>query len=81
MPPPPFCCRPRPPTKQVPGCGADVATEERYCQKRRVCRRHMRAGAVAFDSDAQRQRFCSQCARFQPLAAFDGHHRCVCVCA
>ncbi|KAG1672795.1 hypothetical protein FOA52_002783 [Chlamydomonas sp. UWO 241] len=55
---------------QVAGCGKDLSALKDYHQRYHVCEKHIKLPAIV--KDGRLQRFCQQCGRFHPLAAFDG---------
>lgn len=62
------CCK-------VRGCQAEMLSEKRYCQKKKVCSEHMQADDVYKTGDSVPWRFCFQCGKLQVLTAFDGAQR------
>jgi hypothetical protein len=62
----PACCR-------VPGCAVLLPVHERANARIRLCTPHMRADAVLLGDVPHR--FCQQCNRLEPLAAFSGEKR------
>jgi hypothetical protein len=58
---------------QVEGCQRLLKDEKPYYQRFGVCEEHMRSLAITVDGTLCR--FCQQCARFEPVDAFDGTKR------
>jgi hypothetical protein len=58
---------------QVEGCQRLLKEEKPYYQRFGVCEDHMRSLAITVDGTLCR--FCQQCARFEPVDAFDGSKR------
>eukprot|EP00873_Tetraselmis_striata_P014029 jgi/Tetstr1/434293/TSEL_023400.t1 len=58
---------------QVAGCTADLAALKEYNVRFKICRFHQQAEMVLREDTPSR--FCQQCARFHPLAVFDGTKR------
>lgn len=58
---------------QVEGCQRLLKEEKPYYQRFCVCEDHMRSLAITVDGVLSR--FCQQCAKFEPVEAFDGSKR------
>lgn len=57
----------------IVGCNVSLSSQAEYYQRYRICRDHLRAGALLVDGEPKR--FCQQCGRFHPLDSFDGEKR------
>jgi hypothetical protein len=63
---------------QVQGCTADLSSAgvSKYCLKKRLCAKHLRADSVKIDGKGDSMfRFCQQCGKLEPLSCFEGDKR------
>ncbi|KAF8058442.1 SBP2 [Scenedesmus sp. PABB004] len=58
---------------KVQGCTALLREQKPYYQRFMLCEAHMRCLAISVDGVPSR--FCQQCAKFEPVEAFDGTKR------
>ncbi|GLI71450.1 hypothetical protein VaNZ11_016666, partial [Volvox africanus] len=57
-------------TCKVDGCTRVMESEKAYYRRYSVCEQHLKSSGLFVDGKVQR--FCQQCAKFQPVGDFDG---------
>ncbi|WIA32586.1 hypothetical protein OEZ86_003392 [Tetradesmus obliquus] len=63
-------------TCKAQGCNMDLSDAGKYCLKKRLCPRHLRADALRLTDQGEALfRFCQQCGKLEPLARFEGNKR------
>jgi hypothetical protein len=63
---------------QVQGCTADLSAAGvgKYCFKKRLCAKHLRADSLRIDGKGDSVfRFCQQCGKLELLACFEADKR------